>query len=114
MADIPICEIRNGNLFLDNSKIDLPRKVEQALVVDDKVIYRFVVDGKNVSNRNVGALDFNGNTEWVIQEVNSKLDFKEYTKIRIENGELIASNWTGMSYKVSVESGNITPYKFFK
>ena len=104
-------KINDGVLFLNGKAVNLPRKVEQILVVDDNVIYRFVVNGKNVTNRNVGALDFNGNMKWVIEEVDSKAIFKEYDQIYLnDNNELIACCYIGMDFIVDLSDGTIANY----
>ena len=71
MSDVPIYELIGGVLFVSGKQVSLPRAVEQVLVVGDKVIYRFVADGKVVTNRNIGAITFNGDRSWTIGEVNS-------------------------------------------
>jgi hypothetical protein len=115
MTDTPIGEVKNGHIFIGNSKIDLPRKVDQILIADDKIIYRFVVDGKDVSNRNIGALNFLGEPEWVIAEVDSKAKFKEYDRMYInEKGELIACCYIGVDCLVDTLNGSIKYVSFQK
>ncbi len=75
------------------------------------MIFRYIVDGKNITNRNIGAVAMSGELEWLIEESKSRLDFKEYTKMYVAKGELVARSWTGMEYIVDISNGHTDPYR---
>lgn len=111
----PTIKLTDGKLYINNQLIDFSENIDQILEVNELIIYRFEITGKNINNRNVGAVTLEGEKKWIIPESKSALDFKSYHRIYInENNKLIALNWTGMEYLVDIHSGEITPHRFVK
>jgi len=108
-------EIKNKQLFIKGKKINLHQEVAQALQIDNRIIYRLVVNGDNDSNRNIGALNLDGEQEWVIQKLESAMIYDYYDKMYLDdNNRLIVCNVTSVDYVVDATNGFVSYYKFHK
>ncbi|GAA6134771.1 hypothetical protein NBRC116188_15600 [Oceaniserpentilla sp. 4NH20-0058] len=93
--------ILNGVLFIKGVKKDLPRPVEEVLYSSEKIIFRYVVDGKTFDNRNIGAFSKNGDFLWFIEESCPKDKFNEYYKMYLnEDNELVSRIWAGQEFLI--------------
>jgi hypothetical protein len=98
-----------GKLYIDDKLVGLPELVDQVLLINELIIYRLKLTGINICNRNIGAYSLSGELMWRIPEIESKLDFKSYDKMYVDDqGRLIAMNYTGPNFCVDLQSGSIT------
>jgi hypothetical protein len=106
----------DGDLYINESKILLTRPVDKALLVSNKVIFLYVVDGETFDNRNIGAFDEKANLLWLIEESCPKETFNEYYKMYVnDDGELVARIWAGQEFTIDLETGKrLKPYRFVK
>jgi len=82
-----------------------------------KILRKYPSDEKLMSypqeklNRNVSALNENGDLVWTIQEApqGGEDQDKAYMLISLENGKLVAGNFLGIDYYVNLQDGTVTP-----
>lgn len=108
--------IIEGVLEANGLQVKLPFPSVQALDVDGLIIVRIEPAIGAVYNRNVFALSENGNIEWQIEESphGTERD-KPYTSISVIGpSQLVAGNWNGVDYLVSLRDGSISAKAFNK
>jgi hypothetical protein len=107
--------LSSGNLYIDNVLIEMPEPIDQILEVEDLIIFRYKISGNYNNYRNVGALNLHGELQWIIPEIESSAKAKFYDNISInENNKLIAANYIGPEFIVSLHSGELEYYSFTK
>lgn len=101
-------------IYIKNHKIELPYPVRQIVEIDNLFVIRVEPPINQNFNRNIYCFSNEPELIWVIEE--DKFDGEEnpYVSIFVEDGKLIAGCWKGMDYIVSLETGQISPYKFTK
>ncbi len=108
--------MNDGVLIVQGKEIKLPYPAVQALDYQGLIVVRVDPEVGQIFNRNVFALDANGGVKWQITESphGTEVD-KPYTYITIsEDNQLIAGNWNGVDYAVTLDDGSITPISFIK
>lgn len=108
--------LNEGVLIMADKVIELPCPVIQALDFQRLIIVRVDPAFGEIYNRNIFALDANGEVKWQIAESpHGTEDDKPYTSLGINDGtELIVGNWNGVGYTVSLGDGSITVNSFNK
>jgi len=116
MENTEIFRVVDGDLYINEVRLSLTRPVDKALILSNKIIFQYVVDGETFDNRNIGAFDKEGNLLWLIEESCPKETFNEYYKMYVsDSGELIARIWAGQEFVIDLDSGKrLKPYRFVK
>ena len=99
-------------------KIKLPYFLKQVLYLNDRIIYRLLVNTfEYKNNENIYCIDNEGKLLW---QVESKDNFPNpihpYTGIRLDEktGELWAYNWNGFDCQLDIETGKVLKQIFTK
>ena len=108
--------IHDHVLDANGISITLPLPIKQVLYQDNKIIV-LVDDGlgrdyrDDSLDRNIYAFTENGEQVWQVQQCpHGGESPKPYMTISLENKQLIAYNWIGVSYSIDLEIGSVTPY----
>ncbi len=102
-----------GNkLTLPFSKISFKQNIDKILEAKGRIIVLLDIPNDDETIDNIFALDINGKKLWRVQslkEYNSNItQFSPYVGISLlENGNITATNYFGMSYEISVADGKI-------
>lgn len=108
--------VDSGKLYVGDRHIDLLHPVGEMLRYHGLVIVRVEPPPGVLFNRNVIAFKEAGERDWQIEESphGTELD-KPYVGIRVDvNGDLIASNWNGVDYRVNPDNGSVQVKAFNK
>jgi outer membrane protein assembly factor BamB len=104
MAEI---EINGSKVNIDGEVVSLPGDVADIIEFDNLIVIRYETEGKDPDSDNIWAIDYDGHLVWKAQPVEAPTnDVNTYVKIRAVKGELLASDWKGMEYKLNLDSGN--------
>ncbi len=108
--------LNKGVLMVQGRVIEFPYPVVQSLEFQGLILVRLDPALGVTFNRNIFALDANGEVKWQITESphGTEAD-KPYTSISItEKSQLIVGNWNGVDYVVALNDGSIIPQSFNK
>ena len=108
--------VKDGVLKLQGEVVELPYPSVQAIDLQGLIIVRVEPTFGEIYNRNVIALDGDGNFKWQIVESphGTELD-KPYTSISVTTDDrLIVGNWNGVDYAVDLGDGSISTKSFNK
>lgn len=111
-------QVREGALWIAGARVDLPCEVGEVLEIEGLVVVLVEPPIGEVLNRNVYAYTKQGLLAWQIEESphGTELD-KPFIGISVNtgnSGELIAANWNGVDYSVSLKDGSIAVKAFSK
>lgn len=113
-----ITDIRaDGKGFLvADQRIELPHPVGKVVSHEGLVIVMLEPPFGTVFNRNVVAFTEAGLPAWQIEESPHGTEpDKPYVGISVsDDGELVASNWNGVDYRVDLQDGKVTVRAFKK
>jgi len=100
-------------LNIEGKEIAFDYNIKEFVEHQGKIVVLLEVPSDEVDNRNVVCLNQEGEVLWRIQESphGTQTD-KPYVDLRVENGILVADNWTGVQYKVDVRTSEIQEYGF--
>jgi len=102
-----------GNkLTLPFNKISFKQNIDKILEAKGRIVVLLDIPNDDDTIDNIFALDINGNKLWRVQSLkdyNSNItQFSPYVGINLlENGNISATNYFGMSYEISVTDGKI-------
>jgi hypothetical protein len=90
----------------------LKDRVHEWIELDSIIVVRVDGDqslrwGDTTFDRNVYAFDKRGNLRWKIQEIVGAESPKPFTSIKYHVGKLLARNWIGADYEVSLLDGSV-------
>ena len=108
--------IVDGVIKIGGKEVELQWPIVQALKHHGLIIVRVEPPVGEIFNRNIFGLDADGEVVWQIEESphGGGID-RPYMNILInENDELIASNWNGIDYIVSLDNGSVQVKTFNK
>lgn len=106
--------VDGDEITLDGDRVRLERPIAEYRVMEnDVVVVRFEAPAESDNNRNVVAIDADGNRLWKIQEPKRPPahDSNPFVRIYIEDGDLWAGTYWGPDYRVSHESGRFEEQK---
>lgn len=102
-------------LTIDGTSIKLPNQIETVLQIKGLVIVLLETTWRSPTRDNVWAFDMGGNLVWKAEPVvEPSNDANTYVQIRQEGGDLWASDWKGMDYKLDLQNGKQIEVKFRK
>jgi hypothetical protein len=106
--------LSEGKLLVAGRVIELPLRVVQVVELEHGFAVRLDVPSGTVFNRNVYLVDNVGNVTCQIAESpHDRVTDKPYLFIsRSPDGELVASNWNGVDYRVDTQTGGVSPASF--
>jgi len=108
------------NIRIGGREINFPAQIEQKIELHGLYIVRIYPTDDELDvypqeklNRNVYAYNETGGLVWQIDEVphGDKDSAKAYMNIWVEKGDLIASNWVGLDYRVNLKNGSVDSYR---
>ena len=106
--------IENGQLSISGRKVTTAYPVAQAISLEGMIVARLEVPVGTVMNSNVLGFAENGDLRWSIEESpHGGLSDNPYVAIEMRNNNLIvARNWDGVEYEVSLTDGAVTTIGF--
>lgn len=109
MSDVVI---EDKDLIVDKSRVKFNHQISENLIWDDNhIIVRFSVPQGTVHNRNVVAIDDDGNEIWQIPEAPRPQEDNPYISIYKEDGELWARCYWDRAYRVNPNTGELLDEK---
>ena len=101
-------EVELGRLTVGGQPVDLPLPVGDLVEVAQGVVVLLKVGPHHRDNRNVILVDEKGEVVWRIQESphGCQAD-KPFIRLAVEGGRVVAGNWNGVDYEVSLATGEI-------
>lgn len=108
--------IEGEKLFVGGKLVELPYTVGDVLEFSGLLVVRVEPPAGVIFNRNVFAISSVGEVVWKIAESphGTEAD-KPYVGIFRNKGEsLVAANWNGVDYLVSLDSGSVVATSFNK
>lgn len=102
--------IINGKLYVEDKFVELQNSIDKAIELGELLIVMLLSTEEERLNRNILAINSKGEIVWQIQESPHGGNYvsKPFTNMWLSSkGELIAGNWNGVDYKVSIESGKL-------
>ena len=112
-------EIKENKLVLPKCEIEFKYKIYDTILIPDCIVILLDVPDNVKDDTNICAVNFNGKKLWSVQAV-----CEAYPKItgkssyvgmkRLENGNISATNWVGMTYEISIKDGKILSSHFTK
>lgn len=105
-------KFEGNKLSLPFNKISFKQNIDKILEVKGRIIVLLDIPNDDDTIDNVFALDMNGKKLWRVQplsEFNKEVTrFSPYVGIaEMENGNISATNYFGMSYEISINDGKI-------
>lgn len=105
-------KFEGNKLSLPFNKVSFNQNIDMILEVKGRIIVLLDVPNDDDTIDNVFALDINGKRLWRVQSLTSYnpniTQFSPYVGIsELENGNISATNYFGMSYEISIEDGKI-------
>ena len=105
-------EFEKNKLKLPFNKIAFKQNIESVLETKGHVIVLLDIPNDDDTIDNIFALDLNGKKIWRVQpisEYNPNISqFSPYVGMALlENGNITATNYFGMSYEISITDGKI-------
>ena len=102
--------------FKAGNSIEFDSPILRSIFFDDSVIVVLDVSVNVICNRNIFAINLNGEIIWQIEK-SEKLDLIgdcPFINICIESNKLVAFNWCGFKYSIDPRVGVITDIIFTK
>ncbi|WP_143065263.1 hypothetical protein [Mucilaginibacter gossypiicola] len=103
-------------IFETGKFIEFDFSVQDTLVFDGKIIVLLDVSGNIRFNRNVYAIDFNGELLWQIER-SENLDLIGYCpfiSVEAQNPKLVSFNWCGFKFIIDPDTGKVIESIFTK
>ncbi len=103
--------IRNNTLYLNNNLIYFDYSVESVIIHENKVLVLLDVPTNSNETSNIFLVNMNAEIVWRIQAVKDKYPQRKNTTpfvgISIINNSLIANDFFGLRYLISIKDGSI-------
>lgn len=105
-------KFEGNKLSLPFNKISFKHDIDNVIEAKGRIVVLLDIPNDDDTIDNIFALDINGKKLWRVQplkEYNSNItQFSPYVGIGLlENGNITATNYFGMSYEISIADGKI-------
>lgn len=112
-------EVKDNKLILPKCEIEFEHLIYDYIVVPDCIILLIDSPADTDEVDNIQAVSFDGKKLWTVQSVTEILPDvtkpSAYVGMKLmENGNISATNWVGMTYEISIKDGKILSSHFTK
>ncbi|WP_152423269.1 hypothetical protein [Haloterrigena salina] len=102
-------------LVIDGKRISLPAAIESIVQTQNTVVVLLDSEGEVESDRNIWGFTNRGSFLWEAEKVQAPSnDANCYVRIWEEEGNVWASDWKGLDYRIDIETGEQLDKKFRK
>lgn len=105
-------KFEENRLCLPSGNVSFKHNIDDILETKGKIIILVDIPNDDETVDNIFAMDINGKKLWRVQSLTNYnpdiTQFSPYVGISLmENGNISATNYFGMSYEISIEDGKI-------
>jgi outer membrane protein assembly factor BamB len=107
--------VDGSEIMIGGSRILLDAPIETFVEVHGNIVVLLIRNKDNSPEKNIIAFDSKGKRLWSLAPPSAPTgDENPYVALKVKDGELWASSWKGMDYRLDPQTGNHLDSNFTK